>query len=343
MIEPRRQRAAAAGAQIEIEHLGLHLARRALQRGQKRGAIAPDQVGEFQAAGADLGQILVEPVGQRLVEIDDIALGIDGEKAGRRVIEIVDGVLQRLKGIFLLVAVARHVGERPHRQACLAAAIAERADLEAQPARRPAADAGDPYHFLGARAFAGRLEQPVDRLGGVGVADEHALDRPHVVQVRRLDQVEIGGIGIDHAAVRVGDDDAIEGAVDHRLDQRADGAGRGQPQDAAGEREQREHADGGKHREEGQDIGLGIAAAEHDDGGCGGDQHAGDQQHQHDAAAAFGRRAAVDRLAREIGLDRLPAPADRVLCRHSPPRNSGSLSVPSPAESRKGICTMPRN
>ena len=36
---------------------------------------------------------------------------------GRRVIEIVDGVLQRLKRIFLLVAVARHVGERPHRQA----------------------------------------------------------------------------------------------------------------------------------------------------------------------------------------------------------------------------------
>jgi hypothetical protein len=100
---------------------------------------------------------------------------------------------------------------------------------------------------------------------------------------------KIGGIGIDHAAVGIGDDDAVEGAVDHGFDQRADGARRWQPQDAAGEREQGEYAHGGKHREKRQDVGLGIAAAEDDNGGCGRDQHAGDQQHQHDAAAALGR------------------------------------------------------
>jgi hypothetical protein len=97
------------------------------------------------------------------------------------VIEIVDGVLQLLKHVLLALALARHIGERPHRQARLAPAVAERADLEAQPTRRPAPDAGYAHHFLGALAFAGRLEEPVDRFGGVRIADEHALDRPHVV------------------------------------------------------------------------------------------------------------------------------------------------------------------
>ena len=99
--------------QIEIEHLGLDLARRGAQRRQERGAVAGDEVGELEAAGADLGQILIEPVGERGVEIDDVALAIDGEEAGRRVIEIIDGVLQFLKDVFLPLALARHVAERP--------------------------------------------------------------------------------------------------------------------------------------------------------------------------------------------------------------------------------------
>ena len=40
------------------------------------------------------------------------------------------------------------------------------------------------------------------------------------LSVRGVDEIEIGGIGIDDAAVAVGDDDAVGGAVDHRLDQR---------------------------------------------------------------------------------------------------------------------------
>ena len=36
-----------------------------------------------------------------------------------------------------------------------------------------------------------------------------------------------------------------------------------------------------------EDVGLGIAAAEQHDAGRGADQHAGDQQHQADAAAAL--------------------------------------------------------
>ena len=284
--EANRQRAPAAGLEIEVEHLGLHLARSRPQRRQQGGAVAGNKVGELEAAGADLGKVLVEPIGERGVEIDDVALGIDGKEAGRRVIEIVDGVLQFLKDILLPLALAGDVAERPDGEAAGALAAAERPNLQTQPARRPALDGGDAHLFLQALAFARRLEQPVDGLGGVGIADEHALDRPHVVGARCADEIEIGGIGVDHAAVAVGDDDAVEGAVENRLDQRAAGLRGGEPQDAAGEREQREHADRGEHRQEAEDIRLGIAAAEQHDAAGGGNQHAGDQQHEDDAAAA---------------------------------------------------------
>ena len=49
------------------------LARRAAQRRQQRRAIAGDEVGKLEAARADLGQILIEPIGERRVEIDDVA------------------------------------------------------------------------------------------------------------------------------------------------------------------------------------------------------------------------------------------------------------------------------
>ena len=174
----------------------------------------------FEPARADLRQILIEPIGERGVEIDDVALVIDREESGRRVIEIIDGVLQFLKDVFLPLALARDVGQRPDRQPPVAPAAAERPDAKPQPARRPALGAGNPHLFLQALAFARRLQQPVDRLGRVGIADEGALDRPQIVGVRGIGQIEIGGIGIDHPAVAVGDDDAVEGAVDHRLDQR---------------------------------------------------------------------------------------------------------------------------
>ena len=176
--------------------------------------------------------------------------------------------------------------------------------------------AGDPYLLLQALAFARRLEQPVNRLGGIGVADEDALDRAHLSGVGRADEFEIGGVGINDDAAAIGDGDAVEGIVDHRLEERASRFGRRQPQDAAGEREQRENADRRQDGEEDEDIGLGVVAAEHHDCGCAADQCCGDEEHQDDAAATR-RRAAVDRLPRGRGaggtlghaLRRHPRPA----------------------------------
>ena len=60
-----------------------------------------------------LRQIVIEPGRQRGVEIADVAVAIDREEAGRRVVEIVDGVLQLPENIFLALAVSRHVADGP--------------------------------------------------------------------------------------------------------------------------------------------------------------------------------------------------------------------------------------
>ena len=295
--QPNRQRSPAAGLELKIERLGLDFARRRTQRGQQRRAVAGDEVDKLEAAGADLRQILIEPIGKRSVEIDHVTLGIDREKSGRRVIEIVDGVLQFLKDVLLPLTLAGDVAQRPHGHAAVTAAFAERAHAEPQPAGRPAFGPGDAHFFLQALTFARRLEQAVDRLGGVGIADEHALDRPHIVGIRRVDQIEIGGVGVNDAAVAVGDENAIKGVIDEGFDERIGRLGRRQPQDARRERKQREYADRGEHRQKDENIRLGRAASEHDEGGGGGDQHGRDQEHQDNAAGARRAGRAVNRLA----------------------------------------------
>ena len=147
----------------------------------------------------------------------------------------------------------------------------------------------------GAAAFARRLEQAIDRLRHVGIADEHPLDRPHVVRVGGVDQIEIGGVGVDHAAARIGDQEAVDRLVDHRLEHRARaGVLAGDAQDAGRQRKQREHAGHGEEGQQRQDIRPGVAAADQQQADGRADERDRDQQHHADAAAAAGALAAVD-------------------------------------------------
>ena len=141
-------RAAAASAQIEIEYLGLYLAWRGRQRGEQRRAIAGDYLAELEPAGADLGQIMIEPIGERGIEIDDFALVVDGKKSGGRVIEIIDGVLQFLEYVLLALTFPRDIRKRPDGHARRALIAAERPDAKPQPARGPALHSGDAHLFL---------------------------------------------------------------------------------------------------------------------------------------------------------------------------------------------------
>ena len=97
-------------------------------------------------------------------------------------IEIFDRVLQFLEHVFLALAVAGDVGDRPHRVFRLALAGAERAHPHAQPAAMAAVGAGDADLFLLALAFARGLEQAEHRFRDIGIADEDALDRAHVLR-----------------------------------------------------------------------------------------------------------------------------------------------------------------
>src|SRR5579872_4617219 len=217
--EANRQRPAGAGFQIKVNDLGLHLAGRSAQRCQQRSAIARDEVSKLEAARADLSEILIKPVRERGVEINDVAADVGGEEAGWGMIEVIDGALQLLKNVFLPLAVARDVVKRPDREIAGVGRAPQRANAHPQPARRPTMGRGDADFFLQPTALASRLEQPIDRLRGVRIANEDSLHRAGVASVGSPDQVEIRGITINHAPIAVGDDDAVKRAVEHGLDE----------------------------------------------------------------------------------------------------------------------------
>ena len=73
VIEPHRHGLAAAHAQVDVEHFGFDFARHRHDRGQKRRAVARHDIGELQPARADFREIMIEPVRQRGVDIDDVA------------------------------------------------------------------------------------------------------------------------------------------------------------------------------------------------------------------------------------------------------------------------------
>ena len=131
-----------------------------VNRGQERSAVAGHDVGQLQPARSDFRQIVVEPVGERRIDIGDLARGVDREEAARRVIEIFDRVLQLFEYVLLPLAVAGDIGDRPHRIFRLALALAERTDPHPEPAAVGAVGAGKTDLLLLALAFARRLEQP---------------------------------------------------------------------------------------------------------------------------------------------------------------------------------------
>jgi hypothetical protein len=290
--QAHRHRLARARAQVEIEHLRPYLAGRRRERREQRRTLAGHDIAELERAG-DFGEVLVEPGGERRIEIDDIARGIDGEEAGRRMVEIVDRVLQFLEDVFLPLPFARHIVDRPDREPRLAPRMAERADPEAQPAAALSGRVGDPHLLVQTAALARGLEQPVDRFRHVRIADEYPLDRANVVLVRRADEVEIGGIGVEDAPALVGDQNAFAAVVDQGLEHWMTGVATGDAQDAGGHREQRDEADGAEHGQQCEQIGSGIISGI-DKTDRGADQQQRDQHHQPDRAGARHALALVE-------------------------------------------------
>ena len=249
VIEANRHGLAAAHAQVDVEYLGLDLARRRPDRGQERRAVARHDVGQLQTARPYLRQIVVQPVGQRRIDIGDVAGGIDREEAARRMVEVFDRVLQLLEHVLLPFAVAGDVGNRPHRIFRLALAPAERPNLHPQPAAVAAILACDTHLFLLPLAFASRLEEPEHRFRYIGIADENPLHRADVVHRRRPREREIGRVGIGHVTAGISDREAVSGQVRDAADHRIVGRAIGEANDSGRESEQIEQA---HHRQQRQ-------------------------------------------------------------------------------------------
>jgi len=188
--------------------------------GQKTIALlAPATDVTVERTDADLREVVVEPRCQSRIQIDDVACGIDREKPGWGMVEVVDGVLQLLKHIFLALAVACDIGNRPHGHARVTTPLSERPHTHPQPSGAFSGGPGNPYLFVQTPPLARSFKKPVNRFRNVRVTDEHAFDRSDVTHIGRADQIEIGRVGIDDAAALVGHEEAIEGAVHHRLEQ----------------------------------------------------------------------------------------------------------------------------
>src|SRR5262249_58698191 len=110
-------RGAGAGSfEVDVEDPGLHTARHRRERGEQRRALARYDVLESQPAGADLGEVVIEPIGERGVEIRDAAIAFGREKTGRRMVEVIDRLLQLLEDVLVPLELTRHIRERPDPQ-----------------------------------------------------------------------------------------------------------------------------------------------------------------------------------------------------------------------------------
>ncbi len=135
MQQADRQELPLPPLEIDVEALGRHFPGTAGDDAEQRRAVGRHDIGELELAGGELRDVVIEPVGEGGVHVGDRAVRLGGKKARRRVVEIVDGVLQFLKETFVPLALARDVGDRPQRDARLGDPL-ERADADAVPGRR---------------------------------------------------------------------------------------------------------------------------------------------------------------------------------------------------------------
>src|SRR6185437_5501134 len=100
----------------------------------------------------------------------------------------------------------------------IASALAERPHAQTQPARTGALVAGDAHFFLQTAALARGFEQAVNRFRNLRIADEYTFDRTHIVGAGRIDEIEIGSVGVEHPPALIGDEHTVESVIDQRLE-----------------------------------------------------------------------------------------------------------------------------
>ena len=316
MQEPDRQTLAVAALQIHVELLGDHFARRTAQARKQHRAAARREIAEFHAAGADLGQIVIEPMGERCVHVGHGARRVAGEKAGRCVIEKVDGMLQFLEDVFVPLALARDIGHGPQRRA-FAATIVEGTDPDAVPADLAIAAQrrGDPQ-FLGiALALARRFGKPVDRFRDVRRARKEPLYRLQLARVGGAGESRVVFVGVKNLAVAVADEKTLGPAVTDKFGEIVAQRPPGELQESDGVPEKPENSDHREQRQKADDERTGGFLRQNRE--CRDRHHKarGEKQNQPRAAGSFGAIEGKPLVSHQAHFCRKPrqmAPAQRV-------------------------------
>ncbi|MNX82723.1 hypothetical protein D3C86_1144600 [compost metagenome] len=122
-------------------------------------------------------------------------------------IEVIDGILQFAEKALLLLALRRDVGDLEDVQP-LAARILQHPALQPVPVRPrigiPAQRFQQPEFFVAIAAFAQHVDEPVKRFGGFPAARQKRLEALDIARLRGAAHAAIGGVGIDHMPLGVG-------------------------------------------------------------------------------------------------------------------------------------------
>ena len=167
MQDAHGKQSAAPRLHVDVERRRGHFAGLGFWNLKLEQAFRRDHVGHRQRADVKLREVVVEPLRERRVEMEDRAVGVGRKKAGWRVVEIVDGALQILKKRLVARPLARDVGNRPqHPRVGL---FAQRREPHAIPrgagaARQAADSAAIPRCRSGARGRLARAGTPTRKL-----------------------------------------------------------------------------------------------------------------------------------------------------------------------------------
>ena len=217
-------------------------------------------------AGREARKIDAQPFGKRRVDIGDAPLLVGGKEPGRRMVEVIDRLLQVEEEAFLFGTLARDVGDLPCRQRLPLARHAEGSRSEPIPAS--ARLGAKPDRLRQPELAIARL--PVAQAGGQPIDDRRRFRHVRQQALHRLDvgciggarHVGIGAVCIDHPPLQVGDDEALPHRIDERLGQFVIGRARGKLHEADRRREQVADADHGEHAQHAEQEGVAESLAE---------------------------------------------------------------------------------
>ncbi len=305
MQQPHRQALPALLDEIEVDHRGAVARLDVGRRAEQRDGVAPHDIGHRERPCLEAREIDAQPLGERRVEVNDAAVRFGRQEPGRRVIEIVDGVLQVLEDRFLALALMRDVGYAPRDVGVARRRAADRLARNAVPAgagpfgcvegRR------NTHLFLGRDTTADPLRDPVDRLGRLGVSGKDPLHRMHVAGVGGADHVGVGPVGVDDPPGPVGQQHAFADAIDEGLADAVIAAPSRKSQQADGGAEQRSDAHHREHAEKSEQKWLAAAGFDQHEADRDADQPERENDEATDAVDALGpvddRRGAGGRCA----------------------------------------------